>query len=134
MSIKKNAARVAVQAEPCQQKAVDAFNYAESKVIEALAIARKAAEVAGTDAEWGAVRLIDWLDDQVELTVGQGDQLYESLETLGGYVTSVIAIVALVNEGKDNIIFHAVETILTVARNTLETTVETMFAARRAAA
>ena len=134
MSTKKNAARVAVQAEPCQQKAVDAFNYAESKVIEAMAIARKAAEDAGTDAEWGAVRLIDWLDDQFELTVGQGDQLYESLETLGGYVTSVIAIVALVNEGKDNIIFHAVETILTVARNTLETTVETMFAARRAAA
>ncbi len=130
MTLKKNAAGNAAMAEPCQQKAVDAFNYAESKVVEAMAISRKAVEDAGTDAEWGAVRLIDWLDDQFEQTSLRGDPAYDSLEDLSGHIASVIAIVGLVNEGKDNIIFHAVETILGVAKNTLDTTFDAMFAER----
>ena len=127
MTLKKNAAQVAVQAEPCQQKAVDAFNFAESKVVEAMAISRKAAEGAGTDAEWGAVRLIDWVDEQFEQAALRGDPAYDSLERLGGYVASAIAIVGLINEDKDNIIFHGVETILTVAKNTLDTAFDALF-------
>ena len=130
MTLKKNAAGNAVQAEPCQQKAVDAFNYAESKVVEAMAIARKAVEDAGTDAEWGAVRLIDWLDDQFEEAAQRGEPAYDSLEDLGGHIASVIAIVGLVNQDKDNIIFHGVETILTVAKNTLDTAFDAMFKER----
>ena len=130
MSTKKNAAGNAVQAEPCQQKAVDAFNYAESKVVEAMAIARKAVEDTGTDAERGAVRLIDWLDDQFEQTALRGDPAYDSLEDLSGHIASTLAIVGLVNEDKDNIIFHGVETILTVAKNTLDTAFDAMFKER----
>ncbi len=138
MTIKKNAAGNAVQAEPCQQKAIDAFNYAESKVVEAMAIARKAVEDAGTDAELGAVRLIDWLDDQFEQAALRGDPDYDSLEDLSGHIASTLAIVGLVKESKDNIIFHAVETILGVAKNTLDTAFDALFkehlAAREVAA
>ncbi|WP_313302935.1 hypothetical protein [Diaphorobacter sp.] len=134
MSTQKNAARVAVQAEPCQQKAVDAFNYAESRVVEALAISRKAVGDAGTEAEWGAVRLIDWLDDQFEEMALRGTPGYDCLEDLSGHIASVIAIVDLVNKDKDNIFFRGIETILTVAKTTLDSAFEAMFAERRAAA
>ena len=134
MTTQKNAAKQAVQAEPCPIEAIDAFNLAESKIVEAMAIARKAVEDAGTDAEWGAVRLIDWLDDQFEEAAQQGEPSYDSLEDLSGYIASTLAIVGLVKESKDNIIFHAVETILTVAKTTLDTTFDAMFKERHTAA
>lgn len=117
-----------------QDAAKVAFDVAESKVVEAMAIARKAVEDVGTDAEWGAVRLIDWLDDQFEEAAQRGEPAYDSLEDLGGHIASVIAIVGLVNQDKDNIIFHAVETILTVAKTTLDTTFDAMFKERHTAA
>ena len=110
-----------------QDAAKVAFDVAESKVVEAMAIARKAVEDVGTDAEWGAVRLIDWLDDQFEEAAQRGEPAYDSLEDLGGHIASVIAIVGLVNQDKDNIIFHGVETILTVAKNTLDTAFDALF-------
>lgn len=130
MKTQQNAANGAVKAEPCQQKAVDAFNYAESKVAEAIAVARAAAQDQGTDAEWGAVRLMHWLELQFKESAKSGAPAYDALEDMGGYVASVIAIVGLVNQDKDNIIFHAVETILGVAKNTLDTTFDAMFAER----
>ncbi|QIL78585.1 hypothetical protein G7047_00610 [Diaphorobacter sp. HDW4A] len=67
------------------------------------------------------------MDDQFEEAALRGEPAYDSLEDLSGHIASTLAIVGMVNESKDNIIFHAVETILGVAKSTLDTAFDALF-------
>ena len=112
MSLNKNVASTAAQAELCR-----AFEFACLRVLEGYEVAQLAAHDVGTNAEWGAVNLISWLDDQFE-RVNYEACTCDDLELLSSHCASVIALVELVAERRR--IFQSVVSLLYVAKARLD--------------
>ena len=122
MTLKKNAARVAVQAEPCQIDAQELYfrsviPCARAKVIQALEVVDCAVEDVPHDEVWGLRNLLDWLDSRFE---HHEDQKSQEFFDLSCSTNTVIAVLNVLNQARDHLLLHAANTVLGVAKQMLE--------------
>ena len=122
MTLKKNAARVAVQAEPCQLSAQelyfrDVIPCARAKVIEALEVVDCVVQELSSDEVWGLRHLLDWLDGRFSHHSDMKSQEFFDLSCATG---CAMAVLNALNNAHDNLLLHAANTVLGVAKQMLD--------------
>ena len=122
MTTQKNAAQVAVAAEPCLNLALaDVISGARSKVKEATAVVSHVIHELKSDAACGLLYLLDWLDTRFEHFKAGGEAEFEELSA---NTCAVVAVLSQLNESFDNQMLYAAHTVLGVAKSLLDEAIE----------
>ena len=122
MKSQQNAAGNAVQAEPCQINARELYfrnviPCARAKVIEALEVVDCVVQELSSDEVWGLRHLLDWLDGRFSHHSDTKSQEFFDLSCATG---CAMAVLNTLNNTHDNLLLHAANTVLGVAKQMLD--------------
>ncbi|MFT3815469.1 MAG: hypothetical protein QM740_19175 [Acidovorax sp.] len=118
---------------PHAKWAIDTLATAETKIDQAEEVLYSHAQYANSSAMWGLLRLVRTLKSDLAAcnqAPDIGDPLTGPLQDLQGDIDSVLGVIAIVNEELDDIILHAVMSLLKLAENILEKACDAEFSRR----